>query len=32
MKKSFEMIGTKLLEELHSQEVPTVYILRVKYD
>ena len=30
--QSFNTIGTKLWEELHSQEVPTVYILRVKND
>ena len=30
MEISFKTIGTKLDEELHSQEVPAVYILRVK--
>ena len=30
--QSFKTIGTKLLEELPSQEVPIVYILRVKND
>ena len=29
---SFKTIGTNLSEELCSQEVPTVYILRVKND
>ena len=28
--QNFKTIGTKLLEELRSQEVPTVDILRVK--
>ena len=30
--QSFKLIGTKLQEELHSQEVPIAYILRVKND
>ena len=30
--QSFKTIGTKLYEELRSQEIPTVYIIRVKND
>ena len=32
MKKTHAKIGTKMLEELRSHAVPTVYILRVKND
>ena len=30
--QSFKIIGTKLYEELRSQEIPSVYIIRVKND
>ena len=30
--QSFKTIGTKLYEELRSQEIPSVYIIRVKND
>ena len=30
--QSFKITGTKLYEELRSQEIPSVYIIRVKND